>query len=62
MAVITSPDNVVSVTVTVGNPEPDGVYPITITSVTPAGQQFAIEYNGTRVYDDVAGPGSGSQG
>ena len=62
MAVVTSPDNILSATVTVGNAEPDGVYPITITQVTPAGQQFAIEYNGVRVYDDAAGAGTGSEG
>jgi hypothetical protein len=62
MAQISSPDSVVSVTVTVGNAEADGVYPITITSVTPSGQAFAIEYNGVRVYEDVAAGGDGSEG
>lgn len=62
MAVITSPDSVVSVTVVVGNQEQDGTYPITISSVTPAGQHFAIEYNGVRVYEDNASAGSGTEG
>lgn len=62
MAVITSPDSVVSVTVVVGNQEGDGSYPITISSVTPTGQHFAIEYNGVRVYEDNAGGGTGSEG
>jgi hypothetical protein len=62
MAIITSPDGILSVTVTVQNQEQDGSYPITITSVTPAGQHFALEYNGVRVYEENAGGGSGSEG
>jgi hypothetical protein len=62
MAVITSPDAILSVTVTVANQEQDGTYPITITSVTPTGQHFAIEYNGVRIYEDNAAAGTGSEG
>lgn len=62
MAVITSPDGVVSVTATVGNQEADGTYPIMIASVTPAGQHFAVEYNGVRIYEDNAGGGTGTEG
>ena len=62
MANISSTDGVVTATVVVGNIEPDGVYPIQVTAVTPVGQQIAIEYNGVRVYDDTAQGGSGSEG
>jgi hypothetical protein len=62
MAVLTSPDAILSVTVTVGNQEADGTYPILISTVTPAGQHFAVEYNGVRIYEDNAAPGTGSEG
>ena len=63
MAVITSPDGVTAVTVTIQNPEQtDGAYPITITQITPAGQQVAIEYNGVRIYEGPAAGGSGTEG
>ena len=62
MAVITSPDTIVSVTVTVGNQEVDGVYPITITQITPTGQPVAIEYNGTRIFEGPAAAGTGTEG
>ena len=62
MAVITSPDTIVSATVVVGNQESDGSYPIKITTVTPVGQPIAIEWNGVRVYQDNAAGGTGSEG
>lgn len=62
MAVITSPDAIVSATVVVANQEGDGAYPIQITSVTPTGQHVAIEYNGVRIYEENAASGSGTEG
>jgi hypothetical protein len=62
MAVITSPDTICSATVTLGNQEQDGTYPILISTVTPTGQHFAIEYNGVRIYEDNAAAGSGTEG
>lgn len=62
MAVITSPDSIVSATVIVGAQEGDGVYPIQITSVLPQGTAFAIELGGVRVYQETAQNGSGTEG
>jgi len=62
MSVISSPDGIVSVTVVVANQESDGVYPITITQITPTGQQVAVEYNGVRIYEGPAAPGTGTEG
>lgn len=63
MAVLTSPDGVASATVVVNNAEQtDGAYVIAITQVAPAGQQIAVEYNGVRIYEDVAAGGTGSEG
>ena len=62
MAVITSPDGIVSATVVVGNAEADGVYPIQITQITPAGQAVAVEYNGVRVFEGPSNGGSGTEG
>lgn len=62
MAVITSPDNVVSATINAQNAEADGTYIIQISSVTPVGQHFAVEYNGVRIYENNAAAGSGSEG
>jgi hypothetical protein len=49
-----SPDGHVSVTVSVGDQEADGVYPIFVERVTPSGQAFAIEYNGKREFQGPA--------
>jgi hypothetical protein len=54
VAVITSADSVVSVTVTVTQADADGVYEIQISAVTPAGQAIAIEYGGNRVWQGPA--------
>lgn len=63
MANLTSPDGIASATVVVNNPEQtDGAYVIAITAVGPAGQQVAVEYNGTRIYEGTAQGGSGTQG
>ena len=62
MAVITSPDAVFSATVVAQNEEADGTYVIQISSATPAGQHFAVEYNGVRIYEDNAAAGSGTEG
>jgi len=61
MAVITSADSVLSVTVNVVGPDADGVYEIQISAITPASQAVAIEYGGNRVWQGPArtdaGPG-----
>jgi len=62
MAVITSPDGVVSVTVVVGNQDQEGAYPIKISSITPSGQAVSIEYNGVRIFEGQAAAGSGTEG
>jgi hypothetical protein len=62
VALITSPDAVASATVTMGNQEQDGSYPILITGVAPVGQHYAIEVNGVRVYEENASAGSGTEG
>ena len=54
MAVITSPDSLLSVTVNVVGPDTDGVYEIQISAITPAGQAVAIEYGGNRVFEGPA--------
>lgn len=54
MAVITSPDSVLSVTVNVVQ-DSFGVYAIQISAVTPAGQNIAIEFGGNRVWEGKAG-------
>jgi hypothetical protein len=54
VAVLTSADSVVSVTVTVTQSDVDGVYEIQISAVTPVGQAIAIEYGGNRVWQGPA--------
>lgn len=63
MAIITSADSVVSVTVTVTQ-DPDGVYAIQVSNITaPSGTPLAVEYNGGRVYqENAANTSQGDQG
>lgn len=62
MAVITSPDTIVSATVVVANQDGEGAYPIKISSITPTGQAVSIEYNGVRIFEGQAAPGTGTEG
>jgi hypothetical protein len=58
VAVITSPDSVLSVTVNVVQ-DPEGIYAIQISAITPAGQAVAIEYGGNRIFEGPARTDSG---
>lgn len=59
MAVITSPDTVCNVTVTVTQ-DPKGMYIVAISQVTPVGVPLAVEFGGRRVYEGNAAVDSGS--
>lgn len=62
-ATLTSPDGVFTITITVPNAEAiDGAYPVQLSGATPTGQQVAVEWNGTRIYEDVASAGTGTEG
>ena len=60
---LTSPDGEFSITITLQNPEAtDGAYPVLLTAAAPLGQQVTVEWNGTRIYEDVAAGGTGTEG
>jgi hypothetical protein len=59
-AQLTSPDLVFAITITIQNPEMVyGAYPVQLSAASPLGQQFAVEWNGQRVYEQAAQSGSG---
>ena len=61
MAVITSPDTLVSATVVIANPDNVGRYEIQITAVTPTGVPISVVLGAESIYQGAAHTGSGTE-